>query len=85
MTVILLSLLSVNHFLFSKTSMLNDRMTMQRLLYEALKEYEVSGSVAKNMIDREGKSYTLTIVQDEGKLTRVEIEDGKETFSIQGK
>ena len=83
MTLVIGGLLSANHFLFGKTVQLNNQLSMQRILYDEINYYEKYGEISSKMIQRNGKKYSLTVIQDGEKLVKVEICHEETSFVVE--
>ncbi|OJG71999.1 hypothetical protein RV12_GL001082 [Enterococcus quebecensis] len=74
--------MSLNGFLLKKNKQTEDKLSMQRILYEEIKHHENYGGQLSKEMNTENKSYQLQLDTTNDMLVEVEITDGKELFTI---
>lgn len=68
--------------LLQRTKQASEQLTMQRLLYEETRAYKKVKNT-KKQVQREGKHYEITFIQQDNHLLAVQITNGKDQIIIE--
>ncbi|MEI5995049.1 competence type IV pilus minor pilin ComGE [Candidatus Enterococcus mansonii] len=76
------SYFSLNLFLLKKKKEVSHQLLMQQVLYEELRHYENYEGQEQRIVYREEQIYHLHFYKQKEELIKVEITNGKETFTL---
>ncbi|WP_225534269.1 MULTISPECIES: competence type IV pilus minor pilin ComGE [unclassified Enterococcus] len=77
--------MSSSTFLLSKKAKATDELTLHRILYEEMKNYENHGGGMQKKVQLNGRTYSFYIYKTKNKIDKVVITDAKEQFSLEQK